>query len=123
MAAQAGPEIYSCEVIERATVSEAGLFEDATKGTVAGTAKGMKFIVVRDTGRPQGSTPVGSFKDQTARVLARGNDKNSFVAIYVGEAALGGVHFDALRVEEYVRQARKPFLAMAGGFVLSGTCE
>jgi hypothetical protein len=118
----AGREIYSCEINERYTVSASGRLRDATKGAAAGTVRGMRFIVVRETGRMQGDAPVGLGADAGPRVLQRGNDEAFYIALYIGKKN-NYSNLEAIWVEEFSTERRKPFMAVGAGFVYTGTCE
>lgn len=118
----AGKEIYACEISERVAVSETGRFRDATRGSVGASARGLKFVIVRETGRVQGDAPVGLGPEQTARVLQRGNEETFFIAMFLGKKS-NSASLEAIWVEESFPSKRKPFMAVEAGFVYAGTCE
>lgn len=118
----AGREIYSCEINERYAVSASGRFRNATQGAVGGTIRGMRFVIVRETGRVQGDAPVGLGAEPGPRVLQRGDDEAFFIAMYVGKKN-NYASLEAIWVEEFSPDRKKPFLAVGAGFVYAGTCE
>ena len=123
----AGERSYRCEVVEH-------LIQQGPNGAIARPANpyliGVVFTVDRTAGRPAagpsigpGSPPAFGRSDGRVQVLAAGNTESSFVATSVAPATGGGVHFSAIRVEEYAFEAKKPFVLMEGSMVISGTCE
>ena len=127
LAAPAGERSYRCEVVEH-------LIQQGPNGAIARPANpyliGVVFTVDRTAGRPAagpsigpGSPPAFGRSDGRVQVLAAGNTESSFVATSVAPATGGGVHFSAIRVEEYAFEAKKPFVLMEGSMVISGTCE
>lgn len=127
VASSAGERAYRCEVVEH-------LIQQGPNGAIARPANpyliGVVFTVDRTAGRPAagpavgpGSTPAFGRVDGRVQVLASGNSESSFVATSVAPATGGGVHFSAIRVEEYAFEAKKPFVLMEGSMVISGTCE
>ena len=126
-AASAGERAYRCEVVEH-------LIQQGPNGAIARPANpyliGVVFTVDRTAGRAAagpavgpGSTPAFGRVDGRVQVLAAGNSESSFVATSVAPATGGGIHFSAIRVEEYAFEAKKPFVLMEGSMVISGTCE
>lgn len=127
LAAPAGERSYRCEVVEH-------LIQQGPNGAISRPANpyliGVVFTVDRTGGRPAagpsvgpGSPPAFGRGDGRVQVLAAGNTESSFVATSVAPATGGGVHFSAIRVEEYAFEAKKPFVLMEGSMVISGTCE
>ncbi len=118
----AGREIYTCQIIDRYAVSPTGRFLDATRGAIGSTTRGMKFVVVRETGRVQGNAPIGFGSDAAPRVLQRGNEETFFIAMYLGKKN-NYASLEAIWVEESSPARKKPFMAVEAGFVYTGTCE
>lgn len=127
LAIPAGERAYRCEVVEH-------LIQQGPNGAIARPANpyliGVVFTVDRTAGQPSagpvvgpGSTPGFGRADGRVQVLAAGNTESSFVATSVAPATGGGVHFSAIRIEEYAFEAKKPFVLMEGSMVISGTCE
>lgn len=118
----AGREIYTCEISDRYAVTPAGRLREATRGALGGTSRGMKFVIVRETGRVQGDAPFGLGPEAAPRVLQRGSEETYFIATYTGRKNNYASH-EAIWVEEFATTRRKPFMAVEAGFVYTGTCE
>lgn len=83
----------------------------------------LDFTIDRITGHKTGSTMFGMFQDQKAQVLSTGNSESAFIVTWISKAARGGVHFDVLRVDNFVKGPQKPFIALAGGTAYVGVCK
>jgi hypothetical protein len=114
----AGFDSYHCEIQQQVSVRS-----DGTASVSSGPLTvARRLSINRRTGEKVG-TAVGHLQAEPAQVLAGGNDSNSFVAIWLGPSAGGGVHLDVLRVEEFSPGAKKPFVALGGGTLYVGLCE
>lgn len=113
-----GTVAYHCEIQQQVSVRSDG------KAVVSSGpfTVDRKLSIHRKTGATVG-TAIGHLQTEGPRILAEGNDANSFVALWLGPSAGGGVHVDVLHVQEYVPGSKKPFVASGGGTVYVGLCE
>ena len=114
----AGTDTYHCEIKEQISVKPDGKSKVFTGPMIVD----RKLSIHRKSGMRVGNA-VGHFHAEGPRILSEGNAGNSFIAIWVGPSAGGGVHLDVLRVEEFHPGAKKPFVAMGGGTLFVGLCE
>jgi len=121
-ASQAGADAYFCEIQYRVGFGGDGRPQLTLQEPVTGDPTLNRFSIDRKIGKKVGG-PFGTFQDQIGNVLAKGNSQSSFISTWQGPAAGDGVHFDLLRVEEFHVGLKKPFVAIAGGFVYSGVCD
>ena len=117
--ANAGPTGYDCVV-----VNERHLAEDGTLETYARPLKlGTRFSVGRGTGvLVQKTASFWSSDGAEVKVLAKGDDRNSFVVTYT-EFSNGGVYHTRLSINEYSVSNKKPFILSSASSVYSGTCD
>jgi hypothetical protein len=116
----AAPTSYNCIVSTELHLRDDGTLRPYPQPLVIGS----RFSVDRRTGELVG--PGGrpwSFAESVTSLHAPGNSDNSFVASYVGPMKGGEVHFTLLRIEEFFKSPRKPFIAVSGRVVYSGLCD
>jgi hypothetical protein len=113
-----GEQRYHCEITEQITVDQNGRAKVYRGPLIVD----RKLAIDRKTGQRVGNA-VGHLQADGPQILAAGNAANSFVAVWVGPSAGGGVHLDVLRVEEFASGTKKPFMAVAGGTIYVGLCD
>jgi hypothetical protein len=117
-AVEAAPDMYHCEIQQRVTVRA-----DGSASVSSGPfLENRRISINRKSGEKVGNA-IGYLQSEGPKVLAPGNESNSFIALWLGQAYGGGVHLDLLRVEEFAPGPKKPFLALAGGSLFVGLCE
>jgi len=118
--ALAGANSYQCVIAEQLVLKDDGALSRPPSPHLIG----KRFSVDRNTGvitGPDGG--LWSTFNSKFTVLARGNADNSFVVLATQAAPGNGVSATLLSVAEYKQGARKPFVVLAVGETVSGTCE
>jgi len=110
---------YQCVFLEEYQL-EAGKLK-LNKGSVA---IGEHFSVNRKTGEAiTPSSVIWPHSEAKVKVLAFGNEENSFISTYESKAKNNGAFIATLRIEEYSNGVNKPFVVLANYFVYTGYCK
>lgn len=116
----AGDKSYHCVISDQLLLAEDGSFDKLSDNTLVG----KRFSIDRNTGYMTGPENTSLLlSGQKTTILAHGNADNSFVMDSVAPARAGGVHLTTVRVDEFKKSVKKPFLIVSGAYILSGLCE
>lgn len=117
----AGKASYQCQVKTQLSMDDkTGELKRPPKPSEIG----KRFAIDRKSAKAIADDGIAwAFAGEPGQVLAVGNADNSFIATYQSPALGGGVHFVALRIEEFKPGPLKPFVMLDGGTVYSGHCE
>ena len=123
--ALAGEFAYTCEVSHVYTLGKNGALETHPDSELEKMVKKSPFSVSRETGALTGnSTSLDTSLAKSTRVINRGSGKNSFEAIAdFGDFKNGNHPYQFLTVEEFQKEAVKPFVLMGGLGIVTGLCR
>jgi len=117
LSAYADPHYYQCQVMSDAYIKGNGTLEVLPNSPRIGE----KFTVIKGTG-----VIIGDVMDvlNNPKVLASGDEKNSYKVIWEQKAAgKSGAFVDYLSIDEFVKGKPKPFGFFSGSLLLTGLCE
>lgn len=116
ISALAGRISYTCQVAHVYDLSEKGSLKTSTWEK---EMKGSTFTVLRETGEIIGKV-VPTLMARSTRVVNKGSKENSFKAV-----TDFGEQYQVLEVQEFHKNAVKPFIAssMGGAGIVTGLCE
>ena len=110
-------KFYRCEVLSDAYIKSNGelvLVQDSPR-------VGLEFVVIKKTGQV-----VGDVMDtlKNPKVIASGGNSNSYKVISMQKSeGENGVFVEYLSIDEYVKDAKKPFGFFSGALLMTGVCE
>ncbi len=113
----ASSSVYECIVKTEYRLNDSGIIAQVSKDVA--TAIEDRFMVDRDSGRITGKLTDNKIA-KDFRVLNRGDQNNSFIAI----SRYWSGSSDYLQINEYVQSSDKPFILVFKGFwVNAGVCH
>lgn len=124
-AASAGEFAYTCEVSHVYSLTDSGSLKTFSKSELEKIVKKSSFSVSRETGALIGnSASLDTSLAKSTHVIHRGSKDNSFKATADFGNFENGTHpYQFLEIQEFRKEAKKPFVVMGALGIVTGICQ